>query len=163
MRRMTLTVAVLAAALTLGGTAAASSPAAVAAKKPPVKLEGKVTNKGTKTVKNGKIEVEIDDFYFKPTFIKGKAGTKVKVELENEGNTTHTFTIDDQNIDKEFKPGQKKTIKVKIPATGVANFYCRFHHDQGMQGAVFSQAGATASSSAKTTSSGSSGSGGYNY
>jgi len=29
-----------------------------------VKLQGKVTNKGTTTVKKGKVSVEADDFYF---------------------------------------------------------------------------------------------------
>jgi len=161
MRRINAAVAALAAALLvggllLGGTAVASSSAAVPAKKkPPVKLSGKVNNEGTKKVKSGKIEVELDDFDIKPTFIQGKPGQKVTVELKNEGSTNHTFTIDSENVDKELSPGKKAKVEVTIPDHGATNFYCRFHKSSGMQGALFTKAGA----SAKSSGSG----GGYGY
>jgi plastocyanin len=159
--RTCLTVAVSAlAAFTLTGVASAST---AQKPKPPVQLSGKVTNKGVGAVAKGKVEVEADDFYFKKTFIKGKPGTKVAVTIKNEGSTTHTFTIDSQHIDKEIQPGDKVNVKVKIPANGkIANFYCRFHVQSGMQGAFFSKAGAAASKSTSSGGSSSSG-GGYGY
>ena len=139
------------------GTAGATSPAKA---KPPVKLDGKVNNEGTKTVKGGKIEAELDDYYFGPTFIKAKAGTTVKIKLENEGDADHTFTIDDQSIDQTVSPGKTATISVAIPTDGTpVNFYCRFHVSSGMQGAFFTKAGGKATRTDSGSSS--SGSGGY--
>jgi plastocyanin len=135
-----LTVVAIAGTALVGGVA-------LAAKKPPVSLQGKVTNKGVKTVKKGKISVEADDFYFKSTFLKAKPGTTVTVSLKNEGKTQHTFTIDALGIDQTLNPDQKATLTVTLPASGATNFYCRFHGpqatNQGMQGAFFSKKGET--------------------
>jgi plastocyanin len=115
--------------------------------KPPVSLQGKVTNKGTATVKNAKVSVEADDFYFKSTFLKAKPGTTVTVSLKNEGKTQHTFTIDGLGVDQTLNPDQKATVTVTLPASGATHFYCRFHGpqgtNQGMQGAFFTKNGET--------------------
>jgi plastocyanin len=104
----------------------------------PVSIAGKVTNHGTKDVKDGdSIEMEADDFYFGPTFLKGPAGAKVTLELHNEGKAKHTFTIDDQNIDQQLDPDAKANVSVTLPSSGVVVYYCHFHQDQGMQGALF--------------------------
>jgi plastocyanin len=141
-----LTGAALAATALVGGPALADVPTK---SKPPVTLQGKVTNKGTATVKNGKVTVETDDFYFKSTFLKAKPGTTVMVSLKNEGKAQHTFTIDALGIDQTLNPGQKATVAVALPASGATNFYCRFHGpqgtNQGMQGAFFSKNGDTVS------------------
>lgn len=162
MRRLAvIAVAAVTSALLLGGSAVASSAASVDAKKKPVKLDGKVTNKGTKKVKNGKIKIEANNFYFKATFIKGKAGDTVAVTVENEGSTPHTFTIGGEGVDEEVAPGAKATVEVTIPDSGASEFYCRFHKSSGMRGALFSKSGAKASSSGD--SGGSSSPGGYGY
>src|SRR3982751_5864056 len=78
---------------------------------PPVSLSGQTNSHGTKTVKDGdSVEVEMDDFYFGPTFIKAPANGKVTVELKNEGKATHTFTADDLKIDEQLNAGESKTI-----------------------------------------------------
>jgi plastocyanin len=92
---------------------------------------------GTKAVEDsGKTEVELDDFYFKPTVLEGKAGEKVTLELKNEGNTEHSFTIDSQGIDKDIQPGDEAEVTVTIPKSGVVSFYCKFHKSSGMAGAL---------------------------
>jgi plastocyanin len=104
----------------------------------PVSISGKVNNHGTKDVKDGdSLEMEADDFYFGPTFIKGPAGAKVTLELHNEGKAKHTFTIDDQKIDQQLDPDAKADVSVTLPASGVLVYYCQFHQNQGMQGALF--------------------------
>ena len=108
-----------------------------AAKAPPVSLSGTTNNHGTKTASDS-MEVELDDFYFGPTFIKAKAGQKITVELHNEGSTAHTFTTTEAgSVDEEVAPGAKKTVTITAPASGSALFFCRFHRGTGMQGAVF--------------------------
>ena len=104
---------------------------------PPVSLQGTTNNHGTKTASND-MEVELDDFYFSPTYIKATAGPKFTIELSNEAKVAHTFTSNALgNVDEEIAPGTKKTITVTAPAGGMAVFFCRFHQSQGMQGAVF--------------------------
>ena len=155
-----LTVVAIAGTALVGAPALADVPTK---SKPPVTLQGKVTNKGTTTVKKEKVSVEADDFYFKSTFLKAKPGTTVTVSLKNEGKTQHTFTIDGLGVDQTLNPDQKATVTVTLPASGATNFYCRFHGpqatNQGMQGAFFSKkgepvttgGGAAASASAGST------------
>jgi plastocyanin len=123
----------------------------------PVELSGEVTNEGEADVAADgdavDLEVELDDFYFKPTFIKAKEGQTITVELRNEGQTNHTFTNDDLGIDEEVAPDDTATVEVTVPADTFA-FYCRFHQGRGMQGAIYTEAGAA------VTGSGGSGGGG---
>jgi plastocyanin len=106
--------------------------------KPPVSMSGTVNSHGTKAVKAGDtVAMETDDYYFGPTFIKGPAGAQITVNLANEGKATHTFTIDGQDVNQQLAPDAKATVSVTLPASGVLAYYCRFHRNQGMQGALF--------------------------
>jgi plastocyanin len=97
----------------------------------------KANDHGTKAVEdNGKTEVELDDFYFKPTVLEGKPGQTVTLELKNEGQTEHTFTIDSQNVEQDLGPGEEAEVDVTIPKSGVVSFYCKFHKSSGMAGAL---------------------------
>jgi plastocyanin len=97
----------------------------------------KANDHGTKAVEDtGKTEVELDDFYFEPTVLEGKPGQKVTLELKNEGETEHTFTIDSQNVDQDLGPGEEAEVDVTIPKSGVVSFYCKFHKSSGMAGAL---------------------------
>jgi plastocyanin len=92
---------------------------------------------GTKTVsRGGKTEVELDDFYFEPTVLKGRAGSQVTLELKNEGSTEHNFTIDSQGIDKDVEAGEDAKVSVTIPQSGEISFYCKYHKSMGMAGAL---------------------------
>ena len=154
-RLLALIVGAIATAALVGGVA-------FAAKNPPVQLQGKVTNKGEKTVKKGKISIEADDYYFKPTFDKAKLGSTVSVKLENEGKTQHTFTIPSLGIDTVLDPGKKATLSVTLPTDGALGFYCRFHGpngtqgDLGMQGAFFSKKGETVTTGGSAAATGAS-------
>jgi plastocyanin len=178
MRKLvTLTTAAIAGAALVGGTAFAGEPK----KKPPVTLEGKVNNKGEKSVKKGKITIQEDDFFFKSTFAKAKLGSKVTVKLNNKGDTQHSFTIPSLGIDTVLDAGKKATVEVTLPTDGALAFYCRFHGEpptggQGMQGAFFSKkgqplstgGGATPATSAPTATTGAApttapAGGGYGY
>jgi plastocyanin len=138
---MVFFVVVLAGAAALlfggGGASAVSSP--------PVDLGQQVNNKGTKDVSaktSAKFEVELDDFYFKPTFIKVQPGEKLTLKIHNEGTTAHTFTSDALGVDKVFQPDKKGTVKITVPSDAtVAQFHCDFHGQMGMDGAIFTAAG----------------------
>lgn len=83
------------------------------------------------------VGLELDDFYFEPTVLEGEAGQSLTVEMFNEGDAPHTFTIDELNIDEELQPGDKDvTAEVTFPDSGALVFYCRFHADGGMLGGL---------------------------
>jgi plastocyanin len=86
---------------------------------------------------SGSTEVEMDDNYFKPKTITGKAGSTVKIELKNEGGNEHNFKIDSQKqADADVSPGKTATVSVKIPTSGSVQFYCEYHKGLGMVGSV---------------------------
>jgi plastocyanin len=104
---------------------------------PPVSLAGTTNNHGTRTA-SGSMEVELDDFYFGPTFIKAEAGQRITITLHNEGQAPHTFTTSELgNVDEQLESGARTEITVTAPRSGQAVFFCRFHRGQGMQGALF--------------------------
>lgn len=80
-------------------------------------------------------EVEIDDYYFKPTFIKSPGDATATIELHNEGEATHTFTSETLDFDVEVAPGATEELTVEIGTETRYEFYCRFHQGQGMRGA----------------------------
>lgn len=81
-------------------------------------------------------EVELDDYYFEPTVVEGEAGSRVTLELKNEGETEHNFSIDSQGIDEDVEPGESATVTVRIPSSGEVSFYCKYHKGEGMAGAL---------------------------
>ena len=71
----------------------------------------------------GGADVTIVDFGFSPTELSVTEGQTITVT--NIGETSHTFTTDDEAIDETIGAGET----VDIPLTGVASggFHCRFH------------------------------------
>jgi plastocyanin len=182
MRKLLVGITVLAATAVPAALLVPGASAAVAAKsKPPVKLSGKVNDKGTKTATGNSIEIDQKDFSFSPTYIKIPAGaTSISVTVKNLGAAQHTFTVPSEQIDKVLNPGDTATVTVTIPGPGAIAFFCRFHQSLGMQGAFFDKkgaklissvtaagaagAGAAASTPTTPTTKASSGSsGGYGY
>lgn len=159
MRRSALIVAVLALGLVLVPLAAGCGSSSSSSSNTTTESSGgegeggtttvgglKANNHGTKSVESGgKTEVELDDFYFEPTVLEGKAGEKVELELKNEGTVEHSFTVDSQGIDKDLEPGDEGEVMVTIPKSGVISFYCKYHKSDGMAGAlaVTGQSGGT--------------------
>ena len=113
---------------------------------PPVALEGEVNNKGTAEITGDEIEIEVDDFYFEPTFLKGTPGATVHVVLANEGDAAHTFTSDALGVNEEIAPGATAEVDVTLPMEGAVQFHCDFHDGMGMQGAFFFNEGDTVAS-----------------
>jgi plastocyanin len=99
-------------------------------------IAGVVANDhGTKEV-SGETEVELDDYYFEPTVLEGKPGAKVELELMNEGDEEHNFSIDSQEIDQDVEAGESSKVTVTLPQSGQVSFYCKYHKDMGMAGAL---------------------------
>jgi YVTN family beta-propeller protein len=90
---------------------------------------------GTKDVRKlSKLELEADDYYFGPTFLRGNPGQRLTLMMENEANTLHNITIPALGIDKDIPPKGKVRLDVTFPASGVLTFSCKFHGPLGMNG-----------------------------
>ena len=82
------------------------------------------------------VEMTLKDFSFVPPKLRGTIGAPIEVTLKNTGQTAHTFTIDEFNVDTEVAAGEETTVTVLPPEPGEFNYYCRFHEEQGMRGAI---------------------------
>jgi plastocyanin len=90
---------------------------------------------GTKDVKGkGEVDLEADNYYFEPTFIRGTPGQKLKLEIENHSATLHNFSIPEQNIDVNIPRKGKVVVEVAFPPSGAVRFFCKFHASRGMNG-----------------------------
>jgi plastocyanin len=155
-RGLLVAMTVLLVAAGCGDDGEEESEEAAATGSPPVELSGTVNDHGEADVSGdgdtAELAMELDDFYFGPTYVHGAPGQTVKIELENEGEVDHTFTIDDQSIDETVPPGESATVEVTLPSDGNLAFYCRLHRGQGMQGAFYLEAGASAPASTSSSS-----------
>src|SRR5688572_5419556 len=50
------------------------------------------------------LEMELDSFYFEPTFIKAPGDSMAMITLTNESDVPHTFTADALDVDEEIQP-----------------------------------------------------------
>lgn len=131
---------------TPAATGTASPPATTESPTPPASAGGGTipigndvaNDHGTKDV-TGLTTVTVEQhndstYYFDPTVLSGSTGQAITVHVENKGSVPHTFTIDAQEISVQLQPGDEKDVQVTLPASGTVEFYCSFHHGQGMAG-----------------------------
>lgn len=57
------------------------------------------------------------------------------VELVNEGESPHNFTIEGEGIDVDVDPGATVTQSIDL-AAGTYTMFCEFHRSQGMEGTL---------------------------
>ncbi len=105
------------------------------------------------------VEMEMDDFYFDPAELDAAPGDTITVNLKNEGQATHTFTIDALGIDQQVAAGEEATVQVHAAEAGDLRFYCRFHGASGMEGTIKVGSGSAGAAPGNPTTS--AGSGGY--
>ncbi len=81
-------------------------------------------------------ELQMNEFYFRPTILTGEPGQTITLELFNDGTRPHTFTLDLLRVDLEVGPERTAGTKVTFPDSGALLFYCRFHAGGGMRGGL---------------------------
>src|SRR3989454_338130 len=136
-----------AAATTLAPVRAAAAPSGTSKS---ITLGGVTyADHGTKDVQNrSRLELEADDYYFSPTFLRGKPGQKLTLVVESEASTLHNISLPALGIDKDIPPKGKVQVDVTFPASGVLAFSCKFHGPLGMNGQLL--AGDAAPSGARS-------------
>ena len=90
---------------------------------------------GTKDVKGkGVLDLEADNYYFDPTFLRGTPGQKINIQIKNDSGTLHNFSIPEQQIDVDIPRKGKVVVEVTFPSSGVVRFLCKYHSSRGMNG-----------------------------
>lgn len=80
------------------------------------------------------IPVVMVDSEFRPDQLQLEAGDRVTIEVTNEGDGAHNFTIDDLDLSTgTIAPGDVMTATFVVPQ-GTTNFRCTFH--PGMDGTI---------------------------
>lgn len=119
--------------------------------------EGSKSTTATDVGGMSSVDVEMDDYYFDPAVLKGDPGQKLTIELENEGEVEHNFSITSQSVDQDVQPDKKTEVTVTLPRSGTLKFFCKFHESQGMTGTL--QVGAASSGGGTDTGTTETGSG----
>lgn len=97
-------------------------------------LTGKVSDQGTTSISGSTVELQAGDFFFSPTCVTGGGGA-VTMIVENGGQALHNFSVSSLGIDEDVAAGESITVEVRLPATGVLPFFCKYHVGAGQQGA----------------------------
>lgn len=94
---------------------------------------GEEAGGGTESVT---LQVTAADNSFDPNTLSAPAGSEVTVELTNDGNNPHTFTIDDPEVDTGgVEGGDSATVTFTMPDAPVT-FYCTIHGEDTMSGTL---------------------------
>lgn len=77
----------------------------------------------TQTQGGGGADLTIVDFSFSPSDLTVSDGDTITVA--NIGDTTHTFTTEDEAINETIAPGEE--VEVEVSGVESQGFHCRFH------------------------------------
>jgi plastocyanin len=79
--------------------------------------------------------LDAGDYYFKGTFISGRPGQALTLEIKNVGTVVHNFSIPAQRISQDIQPkSERVNVDVTFPESGAVQFLCNYHSAQGMNG-----------------------------
>ncbi len=83
----------------------------------------------TEPPSQGATTVQAIDFAFDKASISGEAGSTVEIDFSNEGLATHTFTVEELEVDLVLSAGESGTLQFTFPDESF-EFFCRFHPTQ---------------------------------
>jgi plastocyanin len=75
-------------------------------------------------------ELVAQDFSFEPTTLELPAGGEVTVNLVNEGEAEHSFTVEELDVETEAGGGASSEVSFTAPDDGTVEFFCKYHPDQ---------------------------------
>ena len=101
------------------------------------------------------VELTAANFMFDPTTIEAEPGQEVTVNLVNDDEAEHSFTVEDLDVEVEAEGGESADVTFTAPDSGSVEFFCEYHPDQ-MRGEI-----AVDGSAAEADTSGSGGRGAY--
>jgi plastocyanin len=84
----------------------------------------------------GGTQVAMRDFSYSPNTLTARAGQAVTLELKNEGEQPHTFTIAGLTDSQRVEKGQSKSITFTPTQAGPLTFFCTVHGQASMSGTL---------------------------
>jgi plastocyanin len=78
--------------------------------------------------------VELGEYYFEPTVLRGAPGQRLTLTLSNQGSELHNFRIPGRHVDTDVEAATPVTVTVTFPQSGAVTFECRYHLSQSMRG-----------------------------
>jgi plastocyanin len=84
----------------------------------------------------GGIEVEMVDFGYEPRTLTARAGQALSLNVVNEGDQPHTFTIAGLVDSGRVEAGQSRTVSFTPTQAGTLTFFCTIHGQASMSGTV---------------------------
>ena len=88
--------------------------------------EGNGGDGGADTGGGGATSITIAGFAYDPSTVSVSSGA-TDIEITNEDDTDHTFTLDDDSVDQEIAAGESATVTVDVSST--SGFHCTIHPD----------------------------------
>ena len=90
---------------------------------------------GTQDVRTATdVAVRADDYYFAPTFLRSRAGQRLRLHVENQAATLHNLSAPGLGVDRDLLPLGRLDLDVIVPAAGPVHFFCKFHGPLGQNG-----------------------------
>lgn len=75
----------------------------------------------------------IADFAFDPDTLTVPAGQDVTIEVTNDDDVEHSFTLDDDSVSQDVEEGESQTVTLNL--TEGIGWHCEYHPDQ-MKGTI---------------------------
>jgi plastocyanin len=72
----------------------------------------------------GATSITIADLAFDPSTVTVSSGA-TEIEITNDDEAEHTFTLDDDSVDQDLAPGESATVTVDVSST--TGFHCAIH------------------------------------
>ena len=70
----------------------------------------------------------ITDFTYDPDTLELPSGQEITLQVTNNDDVEHSFTLDDDSVSEDVEPGESVTVAVDVSAD--APFHCKYHPDQ---------------------------------
>jgi plastocyanin len=84
----------------------------------------------------GGTAVEMVDFGYEPRSLTARAGQAVTLDLANEGDQPHTFTINNVVDSGRVEAGASKSVSFTPSQAGPLTFFCTIHGQASMSGTL---------------------------
>ena len=75
----------------------------------------------------------IADFAFDPDTLTVPSGEDVTIEVTNDDDVEHSFTLDDDSVSQDVEGGESQTVTLNL--TEGIGWHCEYHPDQ-MKGTI---------------------------
>ncbi len=77
--------------------------------------------------------ITISDFTFDPSTLTVSSGQDVTIEVTNNDDVEHSFTLDDNSVSEDVEGGESQTVTLNL--TEGIGWHCEYHPDT-MKGTV---------------------------